>query len=213
MTARFRRWIASGAALVVPMVASAQLVQSTGVNATAGRDNRWSVSTNAGETWFAAFLVDNRPGSWAPNVPGSYAWIAPTASGTGGGGSYRARTQFTLGAGDQLSVTLRCTADNTPLGVFINSVLVGTSAGCGPLNTYQLAPALTFTDWITGLNTLEVRWTGDNITDGALVAIDRVAFTPRDIVPGVVPEPSTYLLMATGLGALTLIARRRRTQM
>lgn len=207
-----RRLIGGVAALLIPLVGSAQIVRSSGVDATAGRDNRWSVSTNSGESWFAAFLVGNRPGAWAQNVEGVYGWISATESGTGGGGNYRARTQFTLGAGDQLSVTLRCTADNTPLGIFINAVLVGTSSGCGPSNTYQLAPALTFTQWITGLNTLEIRWTGDNTTDGALVAIDRVAFTPGNGPPGVVPEPSTYLLMVTGLGVLSLLARRRTTQ-
>ncbi len=92
---------------------------------------------------------------------------------------------------------------------FINGALVGSNTDCGPANTYQLAGAKTFTQWLTGSNTLEVRWTGDNITDGALVSIDNVTFTPRDPNPNVVPEPSTYLLMATGLGLLALVGRRK----
>jgi hypothetical protein len=39
-----------------------------------------------------------------------------------------------------------------------------------------------------------------------------VAFSAEFVVASVVPEPSTYALMATGLGMLGFFARRRRTQ-
>ncbi len=41
-------------------------------------------------------------------------------------------------------------------------------------------------------------------------AIDNLTFGDRSVVNPVVPEPSTYLLMATGLAGLGAVARRRR---
>ena len=51
------------------------------------------------------------------------------------------------------------------------------------------------------------------------LAVDNVSITPGRsgveitgrVTANVVPEPSTYMLLATGIGALGLVARRRRT--
>jgi hypothetical protein len=39
---------------------------------------------------------------------------------------------------------------------------------------------------------------------------ERDVLGPLSAMPAVVPEPSTYALMATGLGMLGVVARRRR---
>jgi hypothetical protein len=207
---RFHGQILTAAALILtPALSHAQLIVGTGVSLVDGRDARWSIATLDG-AFSQGFVLPTRPGT--PNSAGNFQWIGPTPSGSIGGGgftTYAARTSFTLNAGDRLSVTMRCTADNTPLGIFINGLQAGSASACGPANTYNLASPQTFTDFIAGLNTIEVRYTGDGITDGVLVAIDRYVLNPDVQNPGVVPEPSTYLLMATGLAGLVLVSRRR----
>ncbi len=193
------------AALLLPAAAAAQLVTSTGIDLTAGKDNRWTISSNGG-AFVAATKVTAPPGAWVTPTA-SFAWIGTTASGTGGTSPYAARTQFTLGAGDAFSLTLRCAVDNTALGVFVNSILVA-GASC---STFGFGSAFTLSSWLQGTNTLEFRWSGDNTTDGLAVVVDNQSFTAgTPSVPGVVPEPSTYALMLTGLGVLAM-ARRRRT--
>lgn len=206
---RWRGAVVGAGLLMVPVLAQAQLVRSTGVDVTAGRDNRWSISADGG-AFAAAFLVTSPPSVWQTNVPGSYAWVSGSASGSLSGTSYRLRTQFTLGSGDALSLTLRCAVDNSLFGIFINGTQVGTNNSCGPANNFQFGPSQTFTSWVTGLNTLEFRWSGDNTTDGLLVSIDNVTLTPPGN-PGIVPEPSTYLLLGSGLLALAAVRRRRRS--
>ena len=211
MTRWHRRLITSAALLLTPTLAHAQLLVGTGVSVAGGRDTRWSISNNS-SAFQQGFVLPSRPGT--PNLPGSYQWIGATASGTIDNEftTYIARITFQLNAGDQLSVTMRCTADNTPLGIWINGVQSGANTACGPLNTYLLAAPQTFTNFIAGLNSIEVRWTGDGTTDGVLVSIDSFTLTGPGVLPGVVPEPSTYLLMVTGLGVLALVARRRTRQ-
>lgn len=191
--------------LLLPAVSAAQLVSSTGIDLTAGRDNRWSISSNGG-AFVAATRVTTPPGAWVTPTA-SFAWIGTTASGSGGTSPYAARTQFILGAGDAFSLTLRCAVDNNPLGVFVNSILVA-GASC---STFAFGSAFTLSSWLQGTNTIEFRWSGDNTTDGLAVVVDNQRFTPGTPgIPGVVPEPSTYALMLTGLGLL-VVARRRRS--
>jgi PEP-CTERM motif len=208
MTRFHRRLIMSAALLATPALAGAQLLVGTGVTLVDGRDTRWNIATLDG-AFSQGFVLPPRPGT--PNLPGSYQWIGATPSGTitGQFTTYFARTTFQLAASDRLSVTMRCTADNTPLGIWINGVQAGTSSACGPANTYQLASPQTFTNFIAGMNSIEVRWTGDGTTDGVLVSIDSFTLNGPVGPPGVVPEPSTYLLMATGLAVMALVARRR----
>jgi hypothetical protein len=55
------------------------------------------------------------------------------------------------------------------------------------------------------LNTIEFATEGDGQTDGLFITESRL-----DGVTAVVPEPSTYVLLATGLGVIGVVVRRRR---
>ena len=196
-------------ALTLTTVAQAQLLTSTGQISSGGLDSRWQISTDGGGAWTAASLVPSPPSVWATVPSGS--WIAATSSGSLGGGSYRARQQFTLNAGDVLSFSMQCAVDNSLIGLFVNGTLVS-GPTCGAF-AFGAPMAFTMANFTTGLNTLEIRWTGDNTTDGVGVAISSLVYNPgAPPNPNVVPEPSTYALMATGLIGLVGIGRRRRTR-
>jgi hypothetical protein len=61
----------------------------------------------------------------------------------------------------------------------------------------------------TGVNTLELVFTGNGVNDGIFVQGEVVSLTGSASL--VTPEPGTYLLTASGLVGLALAARRRRT--
>jgi hypothetical protein len=200
--------IAFAAIVVFPAFAGAQIVRNTGVDVTGGNDNRWTISQNGGATYTAAAVVASPPGVWA-TFAGQ--WVSGNASGTGGSGDYRLRTQFSLGVGDVLSFTMRCAVDNSSQSIWLNNAQVGGVGSCGSQNSFQFGSAINFSSFLTGLNTFEIRWTGDATTDGGAVEFSNVSYVPGGNM-NVVPEPSTYALMATGFGLLGLVGRRKRLQ-
>ncbi|MBY0490089.1 MAG: PEP-CTERM sorting domain-containing protein [Gemmatimonadaceae bacterium] len=97
--------------------------------------------------------------------------------------------------------------DNTFLGWSVNGSALSLSGltpninnpppfGTNWLNMYELN--INGAAGVAGSNTLAIRVTGNGLTDGILANTS------------VVPEPSTYALMAAGLAGLVAIKRRRR---
>jgi PEP-CTERM motif len=219
-----RSLFTAGALALAPALANGQLPVSTGTQVTGSgtntRDTRWQVGFAAGAlptTFNDAFRILNPV--WG--LPSDASWIGAeggtgTQPGASGDGSrrytYAARTSFSLNAGDQLTIRMQCTFDNYWLGLFINGTQFGGSV-CGPDLTYALGTEFTIgpSAFTAGNNILEFRWQGDGVTDGFVARINSAVVEPGNPgQPGVVPEPSTYLLMATGMVGLVGVARRRR---
>lgn len=222
---RIVRLITLGSALALaPAVATAQLPVSTGTALTGPvgqqRDTRWQISyqqgTNTPTAFTNAYVITSPPGAW--QSPVNFRWVgadfsAGVPGGQGDGArrfTYFLRTNFSLSAGDQLTLRMQCSFDNFWVGLFINNTQFG-GAVCGPDNTFSFPPEFTVgpSAFQAGANTLEFRWQGDGVTDAIAVRVNSSVVVPGN--PNVVPEPSTYALMATGLAGLVVIARRRRT--
>ncbi|MCC7052490.1 MAG: PEP-CTERM sorting domain-containing protein [Gemmatimonadaceae bacterium] len=209
--------LATGLSLA-PGILSAQLPVSTGAQVTAGRDTRWQVAsglTGGSLGSFSDAFVITSP-VWV--IHPSATWVGAAASGSlpGGNGDgvrrfdYVLRTSFTLNAGDALTYRFQCTLDNFWLGLFVNGAAVGGATVCGSDNSSVMGAEFTVgpSSFAAGLNTIEFRWQGDGITDGIVIRSNSAILVPGD--PSVVPEPSTYALMATGLVGLMGVVRRRR---
>ncbi len=218
-----RSLLAVSALLLTPALVEGQLpvstgsqVSGTGINT---RDTRWQIGIASGSVVPTTFVDAWRIQSPVWTQPGGASWIGAEGQsgslpGAVGDGSrrytYAARTSFSLNAGDLLTIRMQCTFDNYWLGFFINGTQFGSNV-CGNDLTYTLASEFTIgpASFFAGMNTLEFRWQGDGVTDGFIARINSALIEPG--VPGVVPEPSTYVLMATGLVGVIGASRRRRS--
>jgi hypothetical protein len=220
-----RSLFTAGALALAPALVQGQAPVSTGTQVTgsgsATRDTRWQVGFALGNAVPTAFSDAFRISNPVWGLPSGAAWIGAEGStgslpGAVGDGArrytYAARTTFSLNAGDELTLNVQCTFDNFWLGLFVNGTQFGTTV-CGADNRFVLAPEFQIGPgaFQAGTNTLEFRWQGDGVTDGLVARVNSAVVVPGNPgVPGVIPEPSTYLLMGTGLVGLVGVARRRR---
>lgn len=187
----------------VPAGVGAQPLRSTGLGNVATIDPNWTFRFGNTGSYGNAFVL-NRSGG----VPGSHMWIYGTDNGSTAGGSADGNlTRFSYWISTTFSgltsFTYRCAIDDqfASFGSLrINgSAVVG--AGC---DQYTLSTVFTVSNLSSGTNTLEFNWGGNGITDGAVIEIT------SQMSSQVVPEPSTWGLMAMGLAGVLGMARRRR---
>jgi hypothetical protein len=200
---------------LLPAVASAQGLTSTGAVNDGVHDLRWLVSTGMVggpmSVFSPAFLIDidpttpgyQIPGPWQPNMPGSYQWIGAYTSGTQpnetrGDGASRYAYQYLINFSDPsaLAIQFVCSIDNA----FVSYQLNGGPAVTSGCNTFTFGPTQTINPSGTE-NTLLVSFNGDGVTDGLLVDVTAVTSTP---------EPASMALLATGLAGIAGVAHRRR---
>lgn len=238
MPPRHRTLALIAASAALPALAAAQTF-ATGLlaNEIEGKDATWTVtcrqvietsgiaapcnSTTASPAQQAS-IVTARPGGWAtvPTVGGArYISVLSTASVFHGTPNEDARFEyvfrrtFNAPAGGPFTLFLNLfrldnyLATQNPVSVTLNGVsgVIMPMPGAPNTANWQTNRTVTFSNVIASPsdnNVLEIAITGNGRTDGILV----------DGRLNVVPEPSTYALMATGMAGLLAVARRRRVQ-
>ena len=221
--------------VTAPASLAAQAFAGTGIasNVSGGVDTRWQVSCRAlsglqlaaapcnstsASPFTQASVITAAPGGWAavPLGLNGLRYIGALPSGSVGNSiaenasyEYTFRTTFSISAGDLSGAQLEL----SPLR--IDNYWVGFTLNGGALNAGAITPTplppnggnwatpfsmIINSGFVAGVNTLEITLTGNGQTDGLLL----------DGRVNVVPEPSTYALMATGLVGLVGVARRRR---
>jgi PEP-CTERM motif len=209
------------ASLAIPSVAFAATINlSTGVDVSAGgTDTKYAVVYSGGytnsspENGGSAASVVAPNAAWATAVTGTN-WIGYGAdsANTDPGGYYTYNTSFTLTSLSGLELLGSFSADNDA-AVYVNGILVtsnaysGNSYGVG----YQGFSSFNGTaDLKTGLNTFQIV-----VENGSNGTSDTTGPTGLDVSASVTssvsstPEPSSLMLLGTGLASVAAFSRRK----
>jgi len=208
---------------------------ATGSDVTGGLDNAWQVqctqlvgvgsaACGSASLFTSAVVVTASPAGWTP-VPtaGGARYISVAESGTAGGA---------VGENPRYQLTFRTTFDMTglnPVGAsltltnfWLDNYWVGYSLNGAALANGGMTPTPqdpNGENWMTpftltidggfqaGVNTLDLVILGNGSTDGILVegVLTSGAITTT-------PEPATFVLVASGIAAVGVVARRRRRE-
>lgn len=127
-----------------------------------------------------------------------------------GGGSFADRFTFTVtGANSTLDAVVSSISRTETTGIDITGMSLYSTSGRSPVTTGTSFSSGLVDVWTVSSNSLEagdyyLQVNGTVLSDGAASFGGAVALAP-------VPEPQTYGLMLAGLGALGLLARRRKS--
>lgn len=138
--------------------------------------------------------------------PGQSCWIWQQSNGQPINTTLTFRTTFDLTGFDHTTAFLngQWSTDNTGIDILINGVSTSqTIPGFGQLYNFSVSSG-----FVSGVNTLDFVVNDFGFAGGFLVgSLEGRA----ELANSVVPEPSTYALMAAGLASLLVVARRRRS--
>lgn len=184
-----------------------------------GTDASWSI-TGPGSTPLTTRVVTDseRPGTWAPNQPGSL-WISPdlgggasfgNGQGTSPAGLYNFRGFVTLSnVGDVQTWSTTWWADNIVRRILVNGTeIYSNSAGSGGAQEFVgagISAIFTNPVWVNGQNSVVFE-----VENGSGLSGNPLGLQVNGLLSAV-PEPGTWMLMILGLGAVGFAMRRRQT--
>ena len=143
-------------------------------------------------------------------------YISSTASSVDAGGYFTYTTTFAIGGTDGATLSGAFAGDND-VAVYLNGTEIASNLYAGNSYGYGFQGESTFTassDFVAGLNTLQfVVENGNNAGDTSgptvLLVSDLSGSVPAAAYPSAAPEPSSMVLLGSGLLAVAGVGRRR----